>query len=191
VFGALDSAATAGMAVGAVLMPLLIRWMGLRSGLLLIALTVTAVVLVCVQGLVRIDRTVLVPDGLDLLRGVPMLAALPESLIERLARSADVVRVTRGTTVFHEGDAGDRFFIIEEGNATVAFGGTVVNTIGPGECFGEIALLRDVPRTATITALTDLTMRAIDRRHFLPAVTGHADAREQAAMVVGRWTHES
>jgi MFS family permease len=191
VFGALDSAATAGMAVGAVLMPLLIRWVGLRSGLLLLAVTVTTVVLLCVRGLVRIDRTVLVPDGLDLLRGVPMLAVLPERLLERLARSADVVRVAAGTTVFHEGDAGDRFFIIEQGNAAVAIGGAVVNTIGPGASFGEIALLRDVPRTATISADTDLTMRAIDRRHFLPAVTGHADAREQAEMVVGRWTRES
>jgi CRP-like cAMP-binding protein len=65
--------------------------------------------------------------------------------------------------------------------------GSPLASIGAGDSFGEVALLRNVPRTATIRASTDLTLRAIDRRHFIPAVTGHAAASEQAELVVGRF----
>jgi CRP-like cAMP-binding protein len=96
--------------------------------------------------------------------------------------------VRAGASVFLEGDHGDRFYVIESGTAVVSKSGLPVAELGVGESFGEIALLRDVPRTATVTAVSDLTARAIDRRHFLPAVTGHADASEQAELVVGRFT---
>jgi CRP-like cAMP-binding protein len=88
--------------------------------------------------------------------------------------------------VFSEGQHGDRFYVIESGTADVTIRGEYVRTLSAGGSFGEIALLRDIPRTATITATTDLVTRVIDRRHFLPAVTGHGDAADEAELVVGR-----
>jgi MFS family permease len=191
VFGALDSAAIAGMAIGAAIMPVMIATIGLRAGLVVIGVAVTLLVVLTIPGLVRVDKTALVPEGLDLLRGVPMLAVLPEHVIERLARTSERVMVLAGSPVFAAGDHGDRFYVIESGVARVSKFGQPVADLDVGESFGEIALLRDVPRTATVTAVTDLTARAIDRRHFLTAVTGHADASQQAELVVGRFTDMS
>lgn len=187
VFGALDAAAIGGMALGAGLMPILIHTIGLRSGLVAIGVATSAVVLLALGGLIRIDKIALAPDGLELLRGVPMLSVLPEHVLELLARRSELVSVNAGDTVFREGDHGDRFYVIERGEVDVSKAGASVGRLGQGDSFGEIALLRDVPRTGTITALGALTLRSIDRRHFLPAVTGHAGATEQAELVVGRY----
>ncbi len=191
VFGALDSAAIAGMAVGAALMSAMIATIGLSAGLVVIGVGVTLLVVLTIPGLIRVDKTALAPEGLDLLRGVPMIAVLPEHVIERLARTSELVTVGAGVQVFVEGDSGDRFYVIESGAALVSKSGQPVAELEGGESFGEIALLRDVPRTATVAAVTDLTLRAIERRHFLPAVTGHADASQQAELVVGRFTDTS
>jgi MFS family permease len=191
VFGALDGAAIAGMAIGAAMMPLLIETIGLRAGLAAIAVVVSVLVLVALPALTRVDKTALAPEALGLLQGVPMLAMLPEHVIERLARQSDIVVVPVGSDVFHEGDIGDRFYIIESGEVEVSTAGGVLARRTVGDSFGEIALLRDVTRTATVTALTDVVMRAIERRHFLPAVAGHAGASEQAELVVGRYMDTS
>jgi MFS family permease len=176
VFGALDSAAIGGMALGAAAMPLLMSTVGLRSGLVIIGVTVAVVVGVSINGLRRIDRIALAPPGIERLRAIPMLAVLPDHTLERMARTSVEVRVPAGAVVFGEGDAGDRFFIIESGTADVTIRGQLVASLTAGDSFGEIALLRDVPRTATVAATSDLSLRAIDRRHFLPAVTGHTEA---------------
>jgi len=191
VFGALDSAAIAGMAIGAAMMPVLIATIGLRAGLVGIAVVVSLLVLVAVPALTRVDNTALAPEALGLLQGVPMLAMLPENVIERLARQSDVVALPAGSAVFREGDTGDRFYIVESGDVEVSTAGRVLARRTAGDSFGEIALLRDVTRTATVTALTDVVMRAIERRHFLPAVAGHAGASEQAELVVGRYMDTS
>ena len=83
-----------------------------------------------------------------------------------------------------EGDEGDRFYIVESGTLAVSRDGAQITEIGPGESFGEIALLRDVPRTATVTASSAVVLLSLDRRHFIPAVTGHGDANEAAELVI-------
>jgi len=186
VFGALESAIIGGMAVGALLMPLLINTIGLRGGLVVIGVGVTALVATGVAGLNRIDKVALAPVGLDLLRGVPMLGVLPEKVLDRLARQSASVSRAAGETVFREGDPGDRYYVIESGSVDVTIGDDLVRTLTAGEAFGEIALLRDVPRTATVTATSDLTTRAIDRDAFLAAVTGHGEAFDAADQVVER-----
>ncbi|MFZ4720599.1 MAG: MFS transporter [Ilumatobacteraceae bacterium] len=191
VFGALDSAAIGGMALGSALMPVMINTIGLRWGLTVLGVAIPLIVLASAAGLRRIDRVALAPEGLELVRAVPMLGVLPEHLVERLARSAVEVTVPAGAAVFHEGDAGDRFYVIEHGTFDVIKGGVVVNHLGPGDSFGEIALIRDVPRTATVVAATDASLRAVDRRHFLPAVTGHDEAHQQAELIVNRFTSMS
>jgi CRP-like cAMP-binding protein len=167
-------------------MPILMRTIGLRSGLVVIGAVVGAISLLAATGLRRIDTVALAPAGLELLRGVPMLGVLPDKLLERLARMAKVVSTPGGQAVFHEGDGGDRFHVIESGTADVTIRGGFVRTLAAGDSFGEIALLRDVARTATVTATTDLVTRAIERHHFLAAVTGHGDAAEEAELVVRR-----
>ena len=187
VFGALDSAAIGGMALGAGIMPLLIVTVGLSTGLLIVAVSVTALVLVSVRGLQRVDRIALAPDGLETLRAVPMLSVLPDHAIERLARMSERMTLPAGHMVFEQGDEGDRFYVIESGEVEVSKVGEPVARLGAMGSFGEIALLRDVPRTASVLTLTEVVVRALDRRHFLAAVTGHADASEQAELVVVRY----
>jgi len=184
VFGAMESAIIGGMAVGALLMPALISTVGLRWGLVVVGLGVTATVIAGARGLSRIDRIALAPPGLQLLRGVPLLALLPQATLESLARTLIPVEVGPGQVVIREGDQGDRFYVIETGSVEVTKDGRQVATLGPGDFVGEIALLRDVPRTATVTATSATVLQALERSQFLPAVTGQGEFREAAEVAM-------
>ncbi len=180
VFGAMESAVIGAMACGALVMPLLIEAFGIRVALAVVGGGVAAVVVLALAGLRRIDRTALAPAGLDLVRGITILGALPEPILERLARALIPVEARAGDVVIHEGHEGDRFYVIEEGTVVVSKERRWVAQLGPGDYFGEIALLRDVPRTATVTAETDVKLRALERDVFISAVTGHHDVQELA-----------
>jgi CRP-like cAMP-binding protein len=82
--------------------------------------------------------------------------------------------------VIHEGDEGDRFYAIEAGTVVVTKEGRWIADLGPGDYFGEIAMLQNVLRTATVTAKTDVLLQALEREVFIPAVTGHHDFEELA-----------
>ncbi len=98
-----------------------------------------------------------------------------------------MVEVAAGETVFHKGDAGDRFYVIESGRAEIVVSDEADSTLEEtGGSFGEIALLRDVPRQATVIAATDLVLRAIERRVFLAVVTGHHETEAHADRLVTR-----
>jgi MFS family permease len=187
VFGAVESTLVAGMALGALLMPLFITTVGLRGGLAIIGVSVTALVVAGTAGLNRIDSTTLAPAHLPLVVANDILGPLPESMQERLARALIEVNVPAGAVVCREGDAGDRFYLIAHGTAEVSNQGQIVNALGPGEAFGEIALLRDVPRQATVTALTDLTLYALERDVFIGAVTGHGESFLRAENSIARF----
>jgi CRP-like cAMP-binding protein len=94
------------------------------------------------------------------------------------------LRVEPGTVIVREGDAGDRFYIVAEGEIEVSQDGRVLSELGSGGYFGEIALLRDMPRTATVIARTPVVLYALDRDDFLAAVTGHPQSAEAAESVV-------
>jgi CRP-like cAMP-binding protein len=113
-----------------------------------------------------------------------MFSPLPPQVLERLGFAARPVTVPAGAAVFQQGDAGDRFYVIASGRAAVEIGGVQSGELGPGDFFGEIALLRDVPRTATVRAAEELRLYAIEREEFLTAVTGHAPSLEAAHSVV-------
>lgn len=117
----------------------------------------------------------------ELLRGIGFLKSLPLPQLERLVRSADALAFPSGTIVVRRGEIGDQFYVIESGTVEIVEHG---RRQGPGEGFGEIALLRDVPRTATVRALTDLRLWAVARPGFVAAVSRHGDTSQLADAVV-------
>lgn len=175
VFGALESSFIGGMAIGALLMPLLIRTIGIRLGLVVIGAGVACTVGLGAAGLRRIDSAALAPAGLELLRSVSILSVLPEPTLDRLARTLVRVDAAPGEVVIREGDEGDRFYVIESGTVEVTKDGRHIADLGPGDFVGEIALLRDTPRVATVTARTAAVLQALERAQFIPAVTGQGE----------------
>lgn len=187
VFGAMESTLIASMALGSLAMPLLISTVGLRAGLVVIGAVVTTIALLALPRLRQVDRVALAPEGLELLRSLSMLAPLSQRVLERLARSSKVCTFPAGSTICAEGDDGEEFFVIEEGEVVVSVGGEEIGRMPAGAAFGEIALLRDCPRTATVRALTDVVCRTLSKDDFVPAVTGHGDAAREADLVVNGW----
>lgn len=188
VFGLQEGLAMAGLALGSVLVPVFVLVGGLVPAVVAIAAILPVVVLLAWRRLTDLDRRSVVPTrALALLRQTAVFAPLPSPQLEAVARRAVWMPVPAGTVVIREGDAGDRFYVLADGAVRVERGGLELRRMeAPGEGFGEIALLRDVPRTATVTVLVDSELLAIDRAAFLAAVTGHPDAfaaaeREAAA----------
>jgi CRP-like cAMP-binding protein len=135
--------------------------------------------------LARMDNTLTVPTAeLARLRAIEMFAPLPAPALEHLASSLARVDVPAGQTIFRQGDHGDRFYIVDAGEVEIEIDGEVATVLGPDDYFGEIALLRDIPRTATARARTATQLYALDRETFLGTVTGHAASTEAAETVV-------
>jgi MFS family permease len=186
VFGVLESLLLVTPALGAAVAPLLLNWLGTRGALIVAGALLPLLVVPAWPALRRIDLAARVPvERLNLLRGNPIFAPLPESTLEQLADSLEPVRVPAGQEVVRQGEGGDRFYLVEEGTLDVAVDGGRVQELGPGESFGEIALLRDVPRTATVTARTDAVLYALERGPFISAVTGFGPSLSAAEGVIG------
>lgn len=177
--GALDAILLGSIGIGAVLTPLLIDTVGLRATLIGTGALLPVLVAFSGAALRSLDRRALAPAHLDLLRTVELLEALPEATLERVAMSLREVRLPTGSVVIREGDIGDLFYVIGEGELEVAG-----RTLGAGDSFGEIALLRDVPRTATVKAITDVVLYALERDVFVAAITGHDPANATADAIV-------
>jgi Cyclic nucleotide-binding domain len=108
------------------------------------------------------------------LRGVPFLSPLSSPTLEQLASGLLSVHLDAGQQAFRQGERGDRFFLVEKGEVELESDGRRIATFGPGYYFGEIALLHDVARTATVRAVSDVDLYALERDEFVAAVTGHA-----------------
>ena len=121
-----------------------------------------------------------------LLRSIPMFELLPPPVLERLSWQLIPVHAPAGTQIMAEGDAGDRFYVIAEGTVAITSGGRLLAERGPGHYVGEIALLRDVPRTATVTAATDTRLLALERENFLAAITGSRPSAAAAQAEIDR-----
>jgi MFS family permease len=186
VFGALQSVLIAASAIGALVAPVLIDAVGIR-----VSLIITGGLLPVATGLLwfrlrAIDARVHVrTDLIALLQANPIFAPLPPPTVEHLASKLIPTTIAAGDAVFHQGDPGDRFYIVQSGRCEVWIDGEKVAEVGPGEGFGEIALLRDVPRTATVKAVEETRLLALDRDDFIAAVTGHAPSREAADALIG------
>jgi predicted MFS family arabinose efflux permease len=187
VFGVLESVAIASVAVGAGLMPVLLHLVGVRASFLITGALLPLVTIPLWQRLRRLDAPTIAPRRSELLRGDPIFAPLPEAVIEQLASSLEPVTLPAGQVLFHEGDAGDRYYLIDSGSVRIEPPGEAPVELGPGAGFGEIALMRDVPRTATARAETSAALYALRGDEFVSAVTGHATSAAVAdAVIAGR-----
>lgn len=186
VFGVIQMLFLASMGVGAALVPALVSWLGIDTALVASGIFLPALVLLLGTKVARIDSTAAAPEATELrvLASVPIFAPLPGGSLEHLATRLVPLRVESGTVVVREGDAGDRFYIVAEGTLEVSQVGAPIGELGQGGYFGEIALLRDTVRTATVTAQTDVVLYALDRDDFLAAVTGHPQSAEAAETVM-------
>jgi MFS family permease len=175
-----------GIAVlGSVLAPLVVGAVGARWALLLFGALVPIGVVPAGVWLRSAARAA--PPALDVLRDVPILAPLPPEVLEELAEAAEQISIPPNGVVFRSGEEGDRFYVVESGEVELSSDGRVLAKEPRGGSFGEIALLRDVPRTATATAPAGASLYAIRREDFVDALTGHTPALEAAdALVASR-----
>jgi len=180
--GALELTVFAGIGLGSIAAPLLVEWLGVLGSLGALGVGLTALACLYAIPLARLDANLPVPGAeSDLLRRNPIFAPLPLATIELLATHVSEHRFGQGDVVMSEGEAGDRFHVIIDGTVSVSVGGQARATLGPGEGFGEIALLRDIPRTATVTAISPLRTLAMHRDEFLAAI-GASRLSAMAAM---------
>ncbi len=190
VFGLQEGLAMAGLAAGSVLVPVLVAAGDVVFAVLVVAATLPVIVAVRWRGLTDLDRRAVVPvRELALLRRNPIFRPLPAPQLEAVARHAVWVTTPSGVELIRQGEPGDRFYVLAAGRLRVLQDGVFLRELStPGEGVGEIALLRGVPRTATVTTTADSTLLAIDRAPFLAAVTGHPDASAAAEREVARRT---
>lgn len=189
VFGAMASILFAVFAAGTVVGPALSAALGPRGALVATALALFVPVALAWPLLRRLDAAA--PPATDLFRAVPFLAPLPSPTLELLAARARTVRAAAGEQLIAQGDVGDDFFVLADGEVEITMDARPAARERAGAYFGEIALLRDVPRTATVAAVADSLLYAIERDDFLAAVTADAAAVEAADAIVGARVAES
>jgi len=185
VFGVAYSFFYATVAAGAILAPVLVHAIGLRWTLVAVGALLPALTAATSVRLVRLDDAA-VDYGrqVELLRSMEIFSPLSQPILEGLAAQLEPVHVGAGDAIVEQGDVGDHLYLINSGKVEVRIDGQAQATQGPGDHFGEIALLQDIPRTATVIARNDVELFALARKSFLDAVTGHAGSAAAAEAVV-------
>jgi MFS family permease len=173
VLGLVWGLAMGGVAIGSIAAPLVVRAIGPRPAFVVVGSILPLLALLTYRTLVEIDRTVAPAPELDLIDRVPLFAPLSIATKEQVAANLLPVSVPAGEIVIRAGDAGDRFYIVGHGELDIDAGGRHT-TAHEADFFGEIALLHDIPRTATVRAAVDSKLYALRRADFLSAVTGHS-----------------
>ena len=187
VFGMLESIVMLGLAAGSVLAPVLVIVLGVQGALIAAGLVLPTLAILTWPLVRRTDDLAVIPAReMAILRAVPMLHFLPLTVLEQVAESAHPARFTAGSPIIRQGEEGDNFYVLAEGSAAASVDGHTVRHMQAGDSFGEIALLRDVPRTATVTAETDAEAYLIDRAAFVCAVSGDRQSLAAAQDVIGQ-----
>ena len=181
VFGVLEGVHTGMLAVGSIAVPAFIGLTGPREAFVLLGLWMPIVVVIGWRALRRAEAAAVVHvRELEVLRGIPIFAPLAPPALERLSANLSRRLVDAGDWIIRQGETGDRYYVVDEGEAAVYVDDRLVRTQGAGEGFGEIALIRDVPRTASIRARTPMALWTLERDVFLAAVGGHPLSRRSA-----------
>ncbi len=191
VFGVMETTILLSVALGGLLTPVLLDLAGNEATFIAVGLLLPALAVPGYRRLREIDATAVIPtEAIELLRAIPLFSALGPVTLEDIAGRSGRRQVAAGEAVFDQGDPGDRFYAIAAGEVRVLVDDREARIEGAGDYFGEIALLRDIPRTATVVAITDVDLLYLERADFLAAVTGHSDARAEAdAVATARLAH--
>ena len=185
VFGVFESLIAATTGLGSIITPLAIEGLGVRGALVALGVVCPTLAALCWLRLRSIDRSIRLRDAeLELLRGVAMLRPLPVPVTEHLARHLGRTQVPAAANVFEQGDTGDRFYVIAQGEAEVIRDGVLISTLARGDAFGEIALMRETTRTTTVRARTDLDLSTLEADIFVPAVSGYRPSAAEADAVI-------
>jgi Cyclic nucleotide-binding domain/Major Facilitator Superfamily len=182
VLGLLWGIAMGAVAIGSFAGSAVVSLVGLRPAFIVIGVMLPVIVLVCHRRMLGLDSAVGPAAQLALIEGVSVFGPLSLVAKERIASRLVHVDIAAGEVVIQAGEIGDRFYIVEAGRLTIQSGSGSIPA-GPGDFFGEIALLHDVPRTATVRAETDALLYALERDDFLTAVTGHSLVHQEAHAV--------
>ncbi len=184
VFAFIEVLTSVGLAVGTAAAQVAVATVGPRWGLVAMGALPALVLLATAARLWKADNTADVPVvAIALLRTNPVFAPLPPAALEAVARAAVERHVDGGETLIRQGDVGDRYYAIAGGSLEVRKDGQWVRTLTRSSGVGEVALLADVPRTATVVTIEPSVVFEIDREPFLVAVTGHEPSRDAA------WRH--
>jgi MFS family permease len=185
VFGLVEGGSMAGLAVGSIVAAGLMALGGPRLALVAVGAALPVWAMLGARRLLALDRETRVPVvEINLLRSIPMFSLLPPPAVEASARALRLRRLGAGERLIAEGDIGDDYYAVADGDLEITRHGRVLRHCGRGSGVGEIALLRAVPRTASVTATVASVVYALDRDSFLVAVTGHAPSRASAAVAV-------
>ena len=185
VFSVLQSVFVGTIGLGALLAPALVSGLGIRGALLASGALLPLLTAVLWRRLGRLDAAYLATDeAVELLAAIPLFAPHDLPTLERLARGLAPRDAAPGETVIRQGDPGDLYYVIREGELEVSVDGRPVRTLAAGDGFGEIALLRDVPRTSTVVATGPVRLFTLDRGDFLDAVGGNATSRRAADVLI-------
>ena len=184
-FALLEVMASIGISIGALLGSFLVTTIGVERALVTTGLALPVTAVLGWRWVRRLDDEGVLPDReARLLRGIPLFAPLPLAALERIADGMEEVHYVPGDAIMTQGEEGDTYVMLESGRVLVTIDGRASHEQGPGDGVGEIALLRSVPRTATVTALEPVDGFRVDCRTFVEAVTGHEDSRRAASDVV-------
>jgi predicted MFS family arabinose efflux permease len=186
VFGVLEAIVMLGLGLGSAVAPALVAALGVQGALIATGALLPLLAIVSWPKVRQTDALAVIPAReMELLRGVPMFRLLPLTVLEQVAGDVAPMQFAAGATIISQGDVGDRFYILVEGAAEATINGQPVSRMRSGDSFGEIALLRDVPRTATVTAETDAMAYVIEREPFCVAVSGDRQSLAAAQEIIG------
>jgi hypothetical protein len=184
-FSVYEALTDLGLALGAVLVRVALALGGIPAALCAPAAVAAVLVAVVWHRLRTIDSVATVPQvEIQLLRSIPLFAALPAPAIEGIARQLEPLSVAEGAVVVTEGEPGDRYYAVADGELAVSRHGRRLRTLSRADGFGEIALIREVPRTATVTAQSDTLLYVLEKDPFVLSVTGHASTASAATSII-------
>jgi predicted MFS family arabinose efflux permease len=184
-FSVLEALMDLGLALGAVLVRVALAIGGIKAALIAPALIAGVLISALWPRLRRIDSSATVPQvEIQLLRSISIFAALPAPSLEGMARELEMLEVASGTAVVTEGEPGDCYYAVAEGTLEITRGGQLVQVASRGDGFGEIALIRDVPRQASVKAVTDALLSSLQKELFVQTVTGHVATSTKASAVI-------